>query len=236
MAPRRTSGAARLLAAAVAALAGLHAAQLLFVQATGPARHPVRVVRAAAYESGKVNVGVEVGDGSGVKAPPDPVLSCDTSCVAAIEECVEEGCSVDALMKLDQKLAEDEKKISETMSQLKDMQKTESVEVGGQLAWLDNFLSRSGTLRGQLRALKPVEDTPFVQQMIKAAAVALARAGPPTTRQSASRRTANERWRGLLRAPDGAAAPGPYRRVLFHQRPDSLIFLNRGGCDAAFRG
>uniref|UniRef100_A0A7S1LHS2 Uncharacterized protein n=1 Tax=Alexandrium catenella TaxID=2925 RepID=A0A7S1LHS2_ALECA len=158
--------------ALVALALGLQAAQLLFTQAARPLRAPARAGRAASFESGKINVGVEGGDGD-VQLPPDPVLSCDGSCVAAIETCLEEGCSVEALMKLDAKLAADEKHISATMEEMKAIRKMERVpEASTKIAWLENFLGRSGTLRGQLRALKPVEDSNFIQQMVKAAGVA----------------------------------------------------------------
>jgi len=100
--------------------------------------------------------------------------------MTAIFDCLEEGCSVDALMKLDSKLADDEKKIADSVTQLAETQKTAyTSENAGTLAWLQNFLSRSGSLRGQLLALKGVEDTDFVTQMVKAASVAFG-GGRPT--------------------------------------------------------
>merc|ERR1712187_301342 len=106
------------------------------------ARRSPAVARAAEYESGKVNVGVEVMTGEGV-APPAPLLECDKSCVDSIFACVEEGCSVESMMKLDEKLAADEKKVAETITELEKLVKTEPVpEVGAQIAWYKNFLSR----------------------------------------------------------------------------------------------
>jgi len=76
-------------------------------------------------------------------------------------------------MKLDGKLAEDEQQIADNVEVLRNAQKTAFTEENaGTLAWLNNFLSRSGALRAQLQSLKVVENTDFVQQMIKAAAMA----------------------------------------------------------------
>mmetsp|Transcript_31288 Transcript_31288/g.74176 ORF Transcript_31288/g.74176 Transcript_31288/m.74176 type:complete len:193 (+) Transcript_31288:66-644(+) len=138
---------------------------------TGPtAAAPTRIARAS-FETGKVNVGVELQEEPA--EPPQPVLECDEACMTAIYDCIEEGCSVDALMKLDTQLARDEQKIVGTVSELKDTQKTAyTPENAGTLAWLGNFLSRSGSLRAQLQALRGIQDSDFVRQMVKAAAVA----------------------------------------------------------------
>eukprot|EP00930_Biecheleria_cincta_P094360 TRINITY_DN853_c0_g1_i1.p1 TRINITY_DN853_c0_g1~~TRINITY_DN853_c0_g1_i1.p1 ORF type:complete len:210 (+),score=52.53 TRINITY_DN853_c0_g1_i1:66-632(+) len=130
------------------------------------------------YESGKVNLGTEIGKEA--PPPPAPVLECDEGCMTAIFDCLEEGCSVDALMKLDTKLADDEKKIADSVKQLAEVQKTAyTSENAGTMAWLQNFLSRSGSLRGQLQALKGIEDSDFVKQMVKAASIAFG-GGRPT--------------------------------------------------------
>mmetsp|Transcript_79443 Transcript_79443/g.199652 ORF Transcript_79443/g.199652 Transcript_79443/m.199652 type:complete len:105 (+) Transcript_79443:374-688(+) len=42
----------------------------------------------------------------------------------------------------------------------------------GTLAWLSNFLDRSGSLRAQLQALTGFQDSDIVKQMVKAASVA----------------------------------------------------------------
>mmetsp|Transcript_53722 Transcript_53722/g.96210 ORF Transcript_53722/g.96210 Transcript_53722/m.96210 type:complete len:186 (+) Transcript_53722:94-651(+) len=132
-----------------------------------------------AFESGKVNKFAEISD-TEIPPPPAPVLDCDEGCMTAIFDCLEDGCSVEALMKLDQKLAEDEQEIESTVNEIKLMQKTAySAENVGTIAWLENFLGRSGGLRGQLRALHGVKDTNFVQQMVKAASVAFG-GGRPT--------------------------------------------------------
>eukprot|EP00444_Apocalathium_aciculiferum_P047418 CAMPEP_0183504414 /NCGR_PEP_ID=MMETSP0371-20130417/5827_1 /TAXON_ID=268820 /ORGANISM="Peridinium aciculiferum, Strain PAER-2" /LENGTH=99 /DNA_ID=CAMNT_0025699761 /DNA_START=9 /DNA_END=308 /DNA_ORIENTATION=- len=78
-------------------------------------------------------------------------------------------------MKLDQKLAEDEAKIAASFAEIKNLQKTAySEENKGTLAWLDNFLRRTGGLRAQLLALKGKgnQDDDFVKQMLRAASVA----------------------------------------------------------------
>jgi len=134
---------------------------------------PPRTSRVArgAYESGKLNLGAEVD--YDVPPPPQPVLECDEGCMVAIYDCLEEGCSVDALMKLDKKLADDERKIESSVNAIEEQQKTAyNDENKGTLAWLGNFLSRSGSLRAQLQALKGIEDSDFVKQMVKAASVA----------------------------------------------------------------
>lgn len=56
------------------------------------------VCRAGDYQSGKVNVGAEIADEA--PPPPPPVLECDEGCMTAIFDCLEEGCSVDALLGL----------------------------------------------------------------------------------------------------------------------------------------
>ena len=49
-----------------------------------------------------MNVGAEVADDA--PPPPPPVLECDEGCMTAIFDCLEEGCSVDALLGLEQHL------------------------------------------------------------------------------------------------------------------------------------
>merc|ERR1712039_860100 len=72
-----------------------------------------------------------------------------------------------------QQLAEDERKIAGSIEGLHTAQKTAfSEENMGTLAWLNNFLGRSGSLRAQIQALKGFEDNDFVKQMVKAASVA----------------------------------------------------------------
>ncbi|CAE7560720.1 Shab [Symbiodinium sp. CCMP2456] len=89
-----------------------------------------------------------------------PVLECDEGCVSAIESCLEEGCSVDALMKLDAAIAKDEKTIEAKLK-------------GKQDAWLQNFLQRSGALRAQLSTmLSRKKSEPWMTQLVKAAQLA----------------------------------------------------------------
>lgn len=120
----------------------------------GAARPVARVARPAAFESGKLNLGIE---GSVVKSKhmPEPVLEATESTNAAIQACLEEGCSVEALMELDQKLAKDEATIKTTLDELHSSQAEEFSEEGSeQIAWLSNYLDRSGSLRAQLQAVK----------------------------------------------------------------------------------
>eukprot|EP00448_Togula_jolla_P021721 CAMPEP_0170590764 /NCGR_PEP_ID=MMETSP0224-20130122/12043_1 /TAXON_ID=285029 /ORGANISM="Togula jolla, Strain CCCM 725" /LENGTH=191 /DNA_ID=CAMNT_0010914581 /DNA_START=55 /DNA_END=630 /DNA_ORIENTATION=+ len=129
----------------------------------------------AGSDSGKLNVGKEVS--LEAVAYPAPIVECDSSCIEAIEECLYEGCSVDAMMKLDAKLAEDEEKVAKSVEELLAIQKKAfSEENASTLAWLKNFLSRSGSLRAQLSSLKGVspagETKSWVQQLVKAASVA----------------------------------------------------------------
>merc|ERR1719387_3469036 len=91
---------------------------------------------------------------------------------AGTEKCVGEGCSVEAMMALDQKLAADEAKVMMTMDELKKDSKTNLKADKGSIKWLQNFLARAGGLRGQLMAVKEVKDTNLVKQLVKAASIA----------------------------------------------------------------
>jgi len=149
-------------------------ATLRSVGFVGP-RQQVRfqdVVRPAVqYESGKVNLGVEV-QAEDIPPPPQPVMTCDEGCMTAISDCLEDGCSVEALMKLDTKLAQDEQQIVENVEALRNAQKTAfSEENASTITWMNDFLNRSGALRAQLQTLKSFENSDFVQQLVKAAAV-----------------------------------------------------------------
>lgn len=135
-------------------------------------RHSQRLHTArGSFESGKVNIGAEIAVDA--VPPPTPVIDCDESCMVAILDCLEDGCSVEALTKLDQKLAEDELKIANSIEELHNSQKTAySEENVGTLAWLSNFLSRSGSLRAQLHAMKGIQDSDFIKQVVRAASIA----------------------------------------------------------------
>lgn len=89
-----------------------------------------------------------------------PVLECDEGCITAIESCLEDGCSVEAMMKLDAAIAKDEKTIKAKLK-------------GKEDAWLENFLQRSGALRAQLAAMvNRKASEPWMAQLIKAASLA----------------------------------------------------------------
>merc|ERR1719277_2336849 len=93
----------------------------------------------------------------------------DEGCMTAIMECLEEGCSVEALSALDRKLAEDESRIASSLDALSVQQKTAFTEENiGTMAWLRNFINRSQGLRGQLRAMRGIQDHDFVQQLVRA--------------------------------------------------------------------
>ncbi|CAE8625675.1 unnamed protein product [Polarella glacialis] len=161
-----------------AAAGSLRILSLTFAGPAAVSQHRTHMGRAA-FKTGQVNLGLEMQDME-VPHPPQPILACDEGCMTAIFDCLDEGCSVDALVKLDTRLAEDEQKIVDSVEQLKAAQKMGySAENAGTLAWLGNFLSRSGSLRGQLRALHGLKDSDFVRQMMKAAAVAFG-GGRPT--------------------------------------------------------
>eukprot|EP00403_Amphidinium_massartii_P032752 CAMPEP_0178433726 /NCGR_PEP_ID=MMETSP0689_2-20121128/33057_1 /TAXON_ID=160604 /ORGANISM="Amphidinium massartii, Strain CS-259" /LENGTH=211 /DNA_ID=CAMNT_0020055769 /DNA_START=97 /DNA_END=732 /DNA_ORIENTATION=+ len=131
------------------------------------------------FEAGKVNRGTDSdnpaeGD-QAVAAVPDPVMECDQACVVAIEECLEDGCSIEAMQKLDAILAGDEQNIQEIVHAIEEKKHTE-VAPGvspESVYWLENYLQRSGMLRAQIHALKGAEvDRSFLEQMIKAASIA----------------------------------------------------------------
>eukprot|EP00418_Pyrodinium_bahamense_P095376 CAMPEP_0179043290 /NCGR_PEP_ID=MMETSP0796-20121207/17091_1 /TAXON_ID=73915 /ORGANISM="Pyrodinium bahamense, Strain pbaha01" /LENGTH=285 /DNA_ID=CAMNT_0020739671 /DNA_START=50 /DNA_END=905 /DNA_ORIENTATION=- len=159
-----------------------------------------RTVTRRASEPGRVNLaqvqqlrGLLLGEeaaGAGAAAAATersaiPTLQCDAACIAAIESCIEEGCSVEAIMKLDEALARDEAKVQSLLEREEDR------------AWLANFLQRTGALRAQLMAVSRNEEhLSFAEQLVRAAAVALAGAGPMTTRSPESRRIVLE-WRAV---------------------------------------
>ncbi|CAK0791677.1 unnamed protein product, partial [Prorocentrum cordatum] len=155
------------LFAALCLLAGLRAA-FVGVPLAAPAARGAR----AAFDSGKVNI---AGDGGAAGDVPEPMLEVNEATNAAIQDCLEEGCSVEALMSLDVKLAADESKVADTMKQIAAAQKTQySKDNDEKLSWYGNFLSRTGALRQQLRALGGAKDKEpdFVKQLVKAASVA----------------------------------------------------------------
>eukprot|EP00438_Fugacium_kawagutii_P024387 Skav213363 [mRNA] locus=scaffold317:391135:401196:- [translate_table: standard] len=125
-----------------------------------------------AFDKGKVNLNME---GAVVKSRnmPEPMLEANEATTVAIQDCLNEGCSVEALMDLDQKLARDEAKIKDALDQLHDLQSQKySEDSAEQIAWLGNFLNRCASLRAQLMAVKTLEEPDFVSQMMRAAAVA----------------------------------------------------------------
>ncbi|CAE8606587.1 unnamed protein product [Polarella glacialis] len=135
---------------------------------------------AASFNTGKLNLGLE-GTLHATPSMPQPLLEVNVATSAAILDCLEEGCSVDALIALDEKIARDEQKIKDVLDELHNLQKTEYTDNAvEQIAWLENFMGRAGSLRGQLHAVKTVKvDGNFVQQLMRAASVAFG-GGRPT--------------------------------------------------------
>mmetsp|Transcript_23359 Transcript_23359/g.47279 ORF Transcript_23359/g.47279 Transcript_23359/m.47279 type:complete len:190 (-) Transcript_23359:159-728(-) len=162
--------ALRALYVAALAVACCSAASRCFLPTS--TRASSRVVARASFETGKVNVGVDAGVAP-PKSVPAPLLEVNAATSVAILDCLEEGCSVEALMALDAKLARDELKVKGSLDEIQEVQKTEFSEDNTEaIAWFENFLGRTGTLRAQLQAMKGVEDTDFVKQLMKAASVA----------------------------------------------------------------
>ncbi|CAE7765573.1 unnamed protein product, partial [Symbiodinium sp. KB8] len=83
---------------------------LLFVSAPFQTGKAPRSLTLRAFEQGKINLGV---DGTVVKSRhmPEPMLEANEATTVAIQDCLEEGCSVEALMELDGKLARDEARV-----------------------------------------------------------------------------------------------------------------------------
>merc|ERR1719461_794526 len=142
--------------------------KLTFVSLTTPAAASSHLPRHA--DSGKVNPGNVEDEFQSWKAYSS-VMSMDVedSVADAIQSCVDEGCSVEAMMTLDTILAEKEKMVMST--------KSEKADDKAAIAWLDNFLSKTVSLRSQLLAAKPAmpslgKDSDFLKQMIKAAGIA----------------------------------------------------------------
>ncbi|CAK9076836.1 Uncharacterized protein SCF082_LOCUS36965 [Durusdinium trenchii] len=134
---------------------------------SGRRGHPTR-----AFTQGKVNLNL---DGSIVTSRhmPEPMLEANEATTLAIQDCLDEGCSVEALMDLDQKLARDEAKVKVALDELHDLQSQEfSEDSAEQIAWLKNFLDRCASLRAQLMAVKTLEAPDFASQLMRAAAVA----------------------------------------------------------------
>mmetsp|Transcript_24451 Transcript_24451/g.56846 ORF Transcript_24451/g.56846 Transcript_24451/m.56846 type:complete len:208 (+) Transcript_24451:126-749(+) len=131
------------------------------------------------FEAGKVNRGTDTdkpaeGD-QPVASVPEPVIECDQACVVAIEECLEDGCSIEAMQKLDAILAGDEKNIQGMVAAIEEKKHTEVAPgvSAENVFWLENYLQRSGMLRAQIHALKGADvDKSFMEQMIKAASIA----------------------------------------------------------------
>jgi len=166
MAIRRSSS---ILCAAVFALAALKVANLNFVGAKAATRAS-RLARS--YDSGKVNIGAEDSIGETARPAPYPATEADEKLVSsAIMNCIEEGCSVEALMALDGQLAGDEKRISAAMADAQDAQKTSLNKDSRAVAWYSNFLQRMGSLRAQVYAVKDQKDSDLVQQLMKAMSV-----------------------------------------------------------------
>jgi len=162
-----------LLSAVCLTAAAVLALQVLDTSFVAPRRETVaapRLTRHASFETGKINMGVELGESKNL---PKPLLEANEATNLAITDCIEGGCSVEALMELDQKLARDEGKIQSSIEKVKAAQKTtysqDNIEA---LIWFDNFLQRTGGLRAQLQALKGAKDSDFVKQLVKAASVA----------------------------------------------------------------
>jgi len=160
-----------LCAAALAAVA----CRLSISVAFAPARAPKVATRA--FEEGKVNLGVTVEMNKEIRMP-QTVLDCDESCIVAIKECTEEGCSVEAMLALDAKLEEDEKEVRAIRDKLREAQKTAyNAENAGTISWLDNFLARSQGLRKTLLAAKEVDNKSVIQKLIEAASIAFTGTG-----------------------------------------------------------
>eukprot|EP00971_Amphidinium_carterae_P338851 6476378-Amphidinium_carterae.1 len=81
------------------------------------------------FQAGMVNKGVDTdvpAEGEQQTAPvPEPVIECDQACVVAIQECVEDGCSIEAMQKLDAILAGDEQQIQAIVDTIHDKEHTE---------------------------------------------------------------------------------------------------------------
>eukprot|EP00933_Yihiella_yeosuensis_P063152 TRINITY_DN6623_c0_g1_i1.p1 TRINITY_DN6623_c0_g1~~TRINITY_DN6623_c0_g1_i1.p1 ORF type:complete len:190 (+),score=42.55 TRINITY_DN6623_c0_g1_i1:185-754(+) len=170
MAHRLTSG---MLIIAVVAFFGLHAVSFVAPRIAGAPRLRYAGRFATKFEPGKINFGLDAAMAKS-KSVPKPMLECNEATNVAIQDCLEEGCSVEALMELDRKLAKDEQKIADTMAEIHNTQASEySQDAAEQVIWLDNFLSRTGALRAQLHAVNTFKaDSDFAKTLMKAAAVA----------------------------------------------------------------
>jgi len=155
-----------LCAAALAAVACRLSISVTFAAARAPK------VATRVFEEGKANSGEKVEMNKETRMP-QTVLHCDESCIAAIKECTEEGCSVQAMLALDAKLEEDEKEVRTMRDKLWETLKTGyNAENARTISWLDNFLARSQSLRKTLMAAKKVDKKRVIQKLIEAASIA----------------------------------------------------------------
>lgn len=172
MAPKRSTACVlRFACAFLAAAGGFTGLGTVFAGAGGKWLRATPMASRGAFESGKVNLGVEVEQE--VAAAPAEVAEYEANSMAAIMDCLEDECSVEALLQLEDTLADEEWKALETVGQLSSVKASALDEdKEGVFVWFDNFIDRSKSLRAQLKALQEVKDTHFVKQFVRAAAVA----------------------------------------------------------------
>jgi len=85
--------------------------------------------------------------------PQEPQLSCKEDCLAAIDQCLEEGCPVEASKALDVKLSVDMIKASSSLQEFQAYAEHHPASSASESAErLGGFLERAGALRAQLRA------------------------------------------------------------------------------------
>ncbi|CAE8708694.1 unnamed protein product [Polarella glacialis] len=162
--PRKSSLVILAALAAAAQLAILSVVSFVFGSPLPSGRLVSPMPRSAAsFNTGKLNLGLE-GTLHATPSMPQPLLEVNYATSAAIQDCLQDGCSVDALIALEEKIARDEQRIKDVLDELHNLQKTEYTENAVEhIAWLENFMGRAGSLRGQLHALKTVKvDENFV--------------------------------------------------------------------------
>jgi len=85
-----------------------------------------------------------------------PAFQCTKSVVHAMQSCLEDGCSVETLLELEDKLAKDEGKVESAMHHVQQMVKEHPVEAAWSLSSYDDLLHHLKSIHAQLHVQESV--------------------------------------------------------------------------------